>query len=87
MGIADVSRFALGYCAGVVVLAGCGGGASLSPSPAGPSTALRAPSAERPRPSVRYKELYSFGASGDASNPYAGLINVNGTLYGTTAYG
>jgi len=31
--------------------------------------------------------LYSFGGSGDAANPYAGLINVNGMLYGTTAYG
>lgn len=32
--------------------------------------------------------LYSFGSStADAQNPYVGLINVNGTLYGTTNYG
>jgi uncharacterized repeat protein (TIGR03803 family) len=31
--------------------------------------------------------LHSFGASGDGEEPYAGLINVNGTLYGTTAFG
>ncbi|MGB8907724.1 MAG: choice-of-anchor tandem repeat GloVer-containing protein [Candidatus Cybelea sp.] len=31
--------------------------------------------------------LHSFGGSGDGSWPYAGLINVNGTLYGTTYYG
>ncbi|MFY9739997.1 MAG: choice-of-anchor tandem repeat GloVer-containing protein [Candidatus Cybelea sp.] len=31
--------------------------------------------------------LYSFGASEDGANPYAGLVNINGTLYGTTAYG
>jgi len=32
--------------------------------------------------------LYSFGTgSGDGTFPYAGLINVNGTLYGTTEYG
>jgi len=31
--------------------------------------------------------LYSFGGSGDGKNPYAGLINVKGTLYGTTYYG
>jgi uncharacterized repeat protein (TIGR03803 family) len=33
--------------------------------------------------------LYSFGAGGsqDGANPYAGLLNVNGTLYGTTRSG
>jgi uncharacterized repeat protein (TIGR03803 family) len=31
--------------------------------------------------------LHSFGAPGDGEEPYAGLINVNGTLYGTTAFG
>jgi uncharacterized repeat protein (TIGR03803 family) len=31
--------------------------------------------------------LHSFGGYGDGSTPYAGLTNVNGTLYGTTVYG
>jgi uncharacterized repeat protein (TIGR03803 family) len=31
--------------------------------------------------------LHSFGATGDGEDPYAGLLNVNGTLYGTTLYG
>jgi uncharacterized repeat protein (TIGR03803 family) len=31
--------------------------------------------------------LHSFGGSGDGEFPYAGLINVNGTLYGTTTHG
>jgi uncharacterized repeat protein (TIGR03803 family) len=32
--------------------------------------------------------LYNFvGGNDDGSNPYASLIDVNGTLYGTTAYG
>ena len=31
--------------------------------------------------------LHSFGAVGDGENPGAGLINVGGTLYGTTAAG
>lgn len=31
--------------------------------------------------------LHSFGGSGDGTNPYAGLLNVDGTLYGTTTYG
>ena len=33
------------------------------------------------------KVLHSFGKGTDGSNPYAGLIDVNGTLYGTTVYG
>jgi uncharacterized repeat protein (TIGR03803 family) len=31
--------------------------------------------------------LYSFGGSKDGAVPYAGLMNVNGTLYGTTENG
>ncbi|MGB6522944.1 MAG: choice-of-anchor tandem repeat GloVer-containing protein, partial [Candidatus Cybelea sp.] len=32
--------------------------------------------------------LHSFaGGSGDGEEPNAGLININGTLYGTTAFG
>jgi uncharacterized repeat protein (TIGR03803 family) len=39
-------------------------------------------------PSGTETVLYSFkGGSGDGENPLAGLINVNGTLYGTTAAG
>lgn len=34
------------------------------------------------------KVLYKFGSgSNDGANPYAALINVSGTLYGTTTYG
>jgi uncharacterized repeat protein (TIGR03803 family) len=33
------------------------------------------------------KVLHSFGSSGDGVYPYAGLVNVNNTLYGTTAAG
>ena len=33
------------------------------------------------------KVLYRFGGSGDGASPYAGLIEVNGTLYGTTESG
>jgi uncharacterized repeat protein (TIGR03803 family) len=31
--------------------------------------------------------LYSFAGAPDGANPYAGLINVNDTLYGTTEFG
>jgi uncharacterized repeat protein (TIGR03803 family) len=34
--------------------------------------------------SIAYAVLHSFGGSGDGTNPYAGLIDVKGTLYGTT---
>ncbi|HLY02991.1 MAG TPA: choice-of-anchor tandem repeat GloVer-containing protein [Candidatus Cybelea sp.] len=33
------------------------------------------------------KVLHSFGGDPDGTHPYAGLIDVNGTLYGTTVYG
>ncbi|MGB6713038.1 MAG: choice-of-anchor tandem repeat GloVer-containing protein [Candidatus Cybelea sp.] len=40
------------------------------------------------RPSGTEKVLHSFGAYGrDASSPRAGLIDVGGTLYGTTEFG
>jgi uncharacterized repeat protein (TIGR03803 family) len=31
--------------------------------------------------------LHNFGGSGDGSNPFAGLVMLNGTLYGTTSSG
>jgi uncharacterized repeat protein (TIGR03803 family) len=31
--------------------------------------------------------LHSFGKSGDGKYPYASLVNINGTLYGTTTAG
>ncbi|MGA8325772.1 MAG: hypothetical protein WB757_06785 [Candidatus Cybelea sp.] len=31
--------------------------------------------------------LYSFSGGSDGKNPESGLIDVNGTLYGTTPYG
>jgi uncharacterized repeat protein (TIGR03803 family) len=31
--------------------------------------------------------LHSFGSGHDGAQPYAGLVDVNGTLYGTTYYG
>lgn len=37
--------------------------------------------------SVYYNVLYSFGAAPDGNDPGASLIDVGGTLYGTTAYG
>jgi uncharacterized repeat protein (TIGR03803 family) len=38
-------------------------------------------------PSGAENVIYAFNGGGDGESPYAGLIAVNGTLYGTTAYG
>ena len=97
--IPDFGRYALGICA-AALLAGCGGsqppiGAPLSPSPSG-LTDQRTPTG------VTFKTLYSFTGRGkldsthgdwrrepdrDGRRPDAGLLDVNGTLYGTTYYG
>jgi len=84
-------RSALCVGATIAMLAGCGGlsGAPLSPSLARPSAALRITAAKRTgvRPAT-YGVIYSFkGGSGDGGNPYSGLIDVNGSFYGTTAIG
>jgi uncharacterized repeat protein (TIGR03803 family) len=63
------------------LLSACGGAQPpLSASPAGiaPQRALAREA---------YQMLHSFGASGDGTNPVAGLVDVKGTLYGTTATG
>jgi uncharacterized repeat protein (TIGR03803 family) len=64
-------------------LSGCGGvnGSALTPSSAGLA-------ATQPHASVKYKLLYSFSGRGkNGYGPFARLIAVNGTLYGTTGYG
>jgi uncharacterized repeat protein (TIGR03803 family) len=61
------------------ILAACGG--SGVPAPGSPANAAQPPS-------VSEAVLHSFsGEPGDGANPFAGLLNVNGTLYGTTYFG
>jgi uncharacterized repeat protein (TIGR03803 family) len=85
MNASSLVRYALSFCAGAVLLAACG------PSPFGSAanatTALRAASAELTRSSGSYKVLYSFAGGSDGSYPEAGLLDVKGTLYGTTSNG
>lgn len=79
----DRYRHALAFCTAAVMVAGCGSGSStpLNPSPA----ELRV---ERTAARPAYKPLYSFeGGSRDGEWPVAGLVNVKGTLYGTTRFG
>jgi uncharacterized repeat protein (TIGR03803 family) len=78
--VSRFGRYALGFCA-AAMLAACGGGSGgpLSPSPA---------RVVAERTHVRYSVLYRFkGAPGDGYIPVAGLLNVKGTLYGTTFLG
>ena len=70
-------------CVAAALLAACGGGSGgrLNPSPGGVT-------AERTHVRPAYGVLYSFeGGSGDGEFPFAGLLNVKGTLYGTTYFG
>lgn len=67
-----------------LLLVGCGG----SPSPIGMSGPIPQASAPAARTSSKnYKVVYSFGALPDGSYPTASLIDIGGTLYGTTAGG
>jgi uncharacterized repeat protein (TIGR03803 family) len=75
MRISDVSRYALSSCVASVILAGCGGSQPLIGTQ---SAVPQAPA------STSYKSLYSFGKGSDGQQPKAGLIDVNGILYGTT---
>jgi uncharacterized repeat protein (TIGR03803 family) len=67
----------------IVMLVACGGesGTPLSLSPAGVE-------GEGVHATVTYAVVHRFrGNPGDGSNPSAGLLNVGGTLYGTTSIG
>lgn len=73
------------------VLAGCG----ASQPPIGAQGAMRETSAltragisaDRKAPSTYYQVLYRFRGGSDGANPYSGLTDVNGTLFGTTRFG
>ena len=88
----------VGACLGAALLAACGGGnnglssstpLSVAPQVAAPLSKLPARlRTERVHVRPAYSVLYSFkGGSEDGEDPLAGLINVKGTLYGTTQNG
>jgi uncharacterized repeat protein (TIGR03803 family) len=82
MSIFATNRCALSLSAAAALLAGCGESQpplSVSPAASTPQQSLA---------SHAYNILHEFGNSaGDGTNPYAGLIVVKGTLYGTTLSG
>jgi uncharacterized repeat protein (TIGR03803 family) len=78
MKVFDFDRCAFSICAGVFLLAGCGG----SRLPIGAQGAMPQGAA-----TTGYGTVYSFGAGSDGQNPKAGLVDVQGALYGTTYSG
>jgi uncharacterized repeat protein (TIGR03803 family) len=88
----NLNRYAISSCVTAALLAGCGG----SQPPIGAPSAIQQTSAispartglHKPLTTAYFKSLYAFGAqSGDGEYPQAGLLNVNGALYGTTSAG
>ncbi|MBV9263617.1 MAG: hypothetical protein JO324_04785, partial [Candidatus Eremiobacteraeota bacterium] len=67
-------------CVTIAMLAGCGGGGQQSAAPMLPRAAHRTSSAS-------YQQLYQFHRQWGGTHATGGLVNVNGTLYGTTARG
>ena len=74
-------RILIGACVSAALLAACGDSNGFS-SPT-PTFVAR-----QPLTGTGYKSLYSFkGGSKDGASPVAGLLAINGELYGTTEYG
>jgi uncharacterized repeat protein (TIGR03803 family) len=83
------------------LLVACGGSSglfsstpiSVAPQIAAPQSATAGSTSRYLEPSFApladsgYKSLYSFKGGTDGANPYAGLLAVNGALYGTTENG
>jgi uncharacterized repeat protein (TIGR03803 family) len=81
----------VGTCLSAAFLAACGGSNGLSPPApfsAGHSV-LRGHGPHGVKKAAGWMEslLYSFEGGSDGFRPYAGLVNVNGTFYGTTYIG
>ncbi len=74
----------------VALLAGCAGSQPPIGPPGTVPQAMRAVPTYDVAPDVAplsYRVLHSFGSGSDGQDPDANLIDVNGTLYGTTAMG
>ena len=80
----DFVRCALISCAAAALLAGCGG---VQPPIGAPGAMPQASTLAADTSSTNYNVVYSFAGGSDGANPRAGLIDVGGTLYGTTVAG
>ncbi|MGA9272367.1 MAG: choice-of-anchor tandem repeat GloVer-containing protein [Candidatus Cybelea sp.] len=82
MRISDFARRALGIGGAVALLSGCNGSQSLISQLV--STQRLAPPPSNP---AGERVLYRFKGGRDGSRPYTALLDVNGTLFGTTTAG
>src|SRR5580692_3907968 len=75
-------RYMLGLGVATVLLAGCGGSETRL------DVSQQSLARQQSLPDNPYNILHEFGVStGDGKNPSAELINVKGTMYGTTVGG
>lgn len=80
----DVIRYALSVSSFAALLSACGGVQPPLAAPGGlQQTATLSPRTD----STKYRIVHSFGAAPDGASPRAGVIEVGGTLYGTTVFG
>lgn len=89
MGRSAYRRGALGVGLGVALLAGCGGvSRTTGAMPQRVTSGTFRDGASAQPLGAGYKVLYRFkGFPYDGANPFAGLTDLQGTLYGTTPYG
>ncbi len=81
MQTSTVYRYAFSLGAAAALLSGCGASQLPTGAPGvAPQASLRVTRID----STKYRVLYSFGGSSDGAHPQGGLIDVGGTLYGTT---
>jgi uncharacterized repeat protein (TIGR03803 family) len=80
----DFGRYTLISCVVLALLVGCG---VLRQAPDDMGQAQDGLPPLVGSDSANYKVIYSFGLDPDGHNPTAGLIDVGGTLYGTTLLG
>jgi uncharacterized repeat protein (TIGR03803 family) len=77
----NLSHYAISSCVTAALLAGCGGSQPPIGAPGARPQSLPIPATSS------YKLLYRFHPRKDGKRPASGLLDVNGTLYGTTEYG
>ena len=86
----DVAQSALTIALAAALLGGCGGSQPLIGAPGvTPQSRVIASSGivHHGGPTPSYQVVYSFQGGSDGVNPRAGLIDMKGTLYGTTVAG
>ncbi|MGB6646588.1 MAG: choice-of-anchor tandem repeat GloVer-containing protein [Candidatus Cybelea sp.] len=80
----NLIRYAISSCVIAALLAGCGGSQPPIVAPSViPQTSAIAPA----RNGAHYRVVHRFSHTRDGGRPAGSLLDVNGTLYGTTQFG